>query len=358
MAAFPHVISIDWLQLYLHDSNEPNINLGIRYNLLQNYEFELLPYSSRQFKQVWNVYDMDGDLYAVIQRQPFSNIISRDGAIIKLANRELYKSNMTEKLMLFLSRYGFTIKSISRLDVCFDSTRLHGQLTHKKLIHGVQQGRYLKNNQGQAKWNFEVITASNKPLECNSCSFGSASSPVKAKMYNKTKEMNEVKDKPYIREIWVLNGLDTECDVWRIEISIKADMTNVVKLSTGETFRLSLELLKQQSDIQDIFYTYAQKYFAFKINDGKANKSRMKDLQIFPTERIVTAMPIRITLQNETTRADKMFLRKLHKIKTELREIDDEDRKDIVRVTKTFCIAKGLSEYYIKKVLPHTERKT
>lgn len=39
-------------------------------------------------------------------------------------------------------------------------------------------------------------------MECNSISFGSLSSAVKTKMYNKTKEMNDVKYKPYIVESW------------------------------------------------------------------------------------------------------------------------------------------------------------
>lgn len=68
------------------------------------------------------------------------------------------------------------------------------------------------------------------------------------------------------------NGIDTNKDVWRIEISIKADMTNIVKLDTGETFRLTTDRLKLSTDIQNIFYTYAARYFSFKINDGKKTK--------------------------------------------------------------------------------------
>lgn len=351
MHAFPHIIAVDWLQLFLHDKNEPCENLAEKYNRFNDYEFEKKDYSSRQFREVWIVYNIDGDEYATIQRSPFSSVISKDGAIIKLANRELYKKDYVQTVLRFLDRYGFAFKCISRLDVCFDSTVLHKGLTHKKLIDGILKGKYLKNNQGHASWNFGVQSSANKPLECESCSFGSGSSPVKTKMYNKSKEMREVKDKPYIRELWAENGIDTTIDVWRIEISIKADMTNVVHLSTGETFRLSTEHLKLYSEVQDIFYTYAQKYFQFKVNDGKANKSRMPTLQLFPSEKVLTKVPMRITLQNDTTRADKIFVSKLHKIKSELRDLDAEDEHHIMMVTKTFCIKKGLSEYYLKKVI-------
>ena len=354
---YPHAINIDWLQIYLHDGNQTESNLGMVYNGKSSYEFKKAEYTSRQFSQIYDIYNSDGDHYAVLQRVPFSSIISSDGAILKLANRELYKPTMIDTLMIFLQSHNFTFKSISRLDICFDCNTLKNGLKHSSLIKGLQNGKYLKNNQGQAKQNFEVQSTTNRIMECNSISFGSLSSAVKTKMYNKTKEMKDVKYKPYIVESWRENGIDTEKDVWRIEISIKADMTNIVHLSTGETFRLTTDRLKLASDIQNIFYTYAAKYFSFKINDGKKNKTRMPNLDIFPDRPILTTQPIRITLQNDASRSDKVFLNKLHRIQTELRNVDDETLSSIEDVRRTFCIAKGLSKYYNKNIRPKNEKR-
>lgn len=237
------------------------------------------------------------------------------------------------------------------------SNTLKNGLKHSTLIRGLQNGKYLKNNQGQAKQNFEVQSKTNRIMECNSISFGSLSSAVKTKMYNKTKEMNDVKYKPYIVESWQKNGIDTNKDVWRIEISIKADMTNIVKLDTGETFRLTTDRLKLSTDIQNIFYTYAARYFSFKINDGKKNKTRMPSLEIFPERSIITSQPIRITLQNDESRSDKIFLNKLHRIQVELRNIDDNTLSAIEEVRRAFCIATGLSKYYNKKIRIKNERR-
>jgi len=354
---YPYAINIDWLQIYLHDGNQGIANLAMLFNGKSSYEFKLAEYTSRQFSQVYDIYDCDGDHYAVLQRVPFSSIISTDGAILKLANRELYKPTMIDTLMLFLQVHNFTFKSISRLDICFDSNTLRNGLKHTSLIKGLQNGKYLKNNQGQAKQNFEVQSATNRIMECNSISFGSLSSAVKTKMYNKTKEMKDVKYKPYIVESWQLNGIDTKKDVWRIEISIKADMTNIVHLSTGETFRLTTDRLKLKTDIQNIFYTYAARYFSFKINDGKKNKTRMPNLEIFPDRPIISTMPVRITLQNDESRSDKVFLHKLHRIKTELRNVDDSVLDAIEEVRRTFCIAKGLSKYYNKNIYTKDEKR-
>lgn len=84
---YPHTINIDWLQIYLHDENQGIENLAMIYNGKSSYEFKKAEYTSRQFSQVYDIYDSDGDHYAVLQRIPFSNIISYDGAILKLANR-------------------------------------------------------------------------------------------------------------------------------------------------------------------------------------------------------------------------------------------------------------------------------
>ena len=354
---YPHTINIDWLQIYLHDENQGIENLAMIYNGKSSYAFQTAEYTSRQFSQVYDIYDSDGDHYAVLQRIPFSNIISYDGAILKLANRELYKSTMIDTLILFLEYHRFAFKSISRLDICFDSNTLKNGLKHSTLIRGLQNGKYLKNNQGQAKQNFEVQSKTNRIMECNSISFGSLSSAVKTKMYNKTKEMNDVKYKPYIVESWQKNGIDTNKDVWRIEISIKADMTNIVKLDTVETFRLTTDRLKLSTDIQNIFYTYAARYFSFKINDGKKNKTRMPSLEIFPERSIITSQPIRITLQNDESRSDKIFLNKLHRIQVELRNIDDNTLSAIEEVRRAFCIATGLSKYYNKKIRIKNERR-
>ncbi len=354
---YPYAVNIDWLQIYLHDENPITDNLGMIYNGKSCYEFKKAEYTSRQFSQLYDIYDSDGDHYAVLQRVPFSSIISTDGAILKLANRELYKPTMIETLMQFLTRHKFTFKSISRLDICFDSNNLRNGLKHASLIRGLQNGKYLKNNQGQAKQNFEVQSKTNRIMECNSISFGSMSSAVKTKMYNKTKEMRDVKNKPYIVESWQENGIDTTKDVWRIEISIKADMTNIVKLDTGETFRLTTDRLKLQTDIQNVFYTYATRYFSFKINDGKKNKTRMPNLEIFPDRPIITTQPIRITLQNDESRSDKIFLNKLHRIQTELRNVDDSTLSAIEEVRRTFCSAKGLSKYYNKNIRFKDEKR-
>lgn len=346
---YPYTINVDWLQVFCHDRNSEPLHMynGER----SNYEFKLQPMGSRHFKEIWKVVNVDGDDYAIIQRVPHSSILSSDAAIVQLCNRELYKPFYASDFILFLKAHGFTYKSLSRLDICFDSNCLRNGLLHSTFIKRIMSGQYLKNNQSKVKWNFSAVASIGQPMECNSCSFGSLSSSVSSKMYNKTLELKEVKNKPYIVECWAYNNLDLNKDVWRIELSIKSDATNVVRTSDGEIFRLTPDYLKMQSVVEDIFFSYAKKYFSFKRNDGTKNKTRMKDVEIFPRGRVSTIHPVRVTKEKDSGRSDKIFLKKLHSLFGSLHNMDETTWAAIWEVSNAYTMSRGLSTWRLRRLL-------
>lgn len=352
---YPYAVNVDWLQVFCHDDNTDPLNVA--YYGKSVYEFQLLEYGSRHFKQIWEVIDQDGDKYAIIQRIPHSSVISPDGAIIQLCNRELYKRNFSSEFIVFLASHKFRYKSISRLDICFDSNVLLRGLKHSKLIKDLMTGVTLKNNQSRVAWNFNAIANVGKPMECNSCSFGSKSSSVSTKMYNKTLEMKEQKNKPYIVESWIYNGLSIEQDVWRIEISIKSDASNTIRTDTGEIFRLSPDSLMMKQMVEDVFFSYAKKYFSFKRNNNTKNKTRMPDLEIFPKERTLTLTPVRITEERDSTRSDRIFLKKLHSLLQGDIEWDETTYNAIIEVSNSFALSRSLSSWRQKKLGEEIYRK-
>lgn len=353
--SYPYAVNVDWLQVYCHDRNSGLLN--IIYYEASAYEFVLMPYGSRHFKEIWEVIDQDGEKYAIIQRIPHSSIISKDGCIIQLCNRELYRRNYASEFIIFLASHNFTYKSISRLDICFDSNYLLNKYKHSTLIKDLMTARVLKNNQSKVDWNFQAIANVGKPMECNSCSFGSKSSPVGTKMYNKTLEMKEQKRKPYIIESWVHNGLNIDQDVWRIEISIKSDASHTIRTTTGEIFRLSPDSLKMSQMVEDIFFSYAEKYFAFKKNNNTKNKTRMPDLNIFPKERTLTLTPVRITTEKDSGRADRIFLKKLHNLLNGDMDLDRQVWDALVEVSNAFTLSRGLSAWRKQKLGEEIYRK-
>lgn len=354
--SYPYAINVDWLQLFCHDGNHGD--LAVMYNGTSSYEFRLQPYGTRHYKELWEVTNIDGDKYATIQRVPHSNILSANSAIIQLANRELYKSCYASDFILFLHSHRFSYKSISRLDICFDSNHLYNNLQHSKLIQRIMTGQYLKNNQAKVKWHFDAMANIGRPMECNSCSFGSLKSSVSSKMYNKTLELKEVKNKPYIVENWYYNGIDIEKDVWRIEISIKSDAATTIRTDTGEIFRLSPDGLSMQKMLENIFFSYAEKYFSFKRNDGTKNKTRMKDVVLFPKDRTITIRPVRITNEKDSTRSDRIFLKKLHGLFTDLPNMDYTTWAALWEVSNAFTLSRSLSEWRKRKLLEEEEGDT
>lgn len=353
--SFPYAINVDWLQVYCHDDN-----LGFLHDIyygVSAYEFKLLPHGTRHFKELWEVIDEDGEKYAIIQRVPHSSIISADGAIIQLCNRELYRPYYASNFIVFLSSHHFRYKSISRLDICFDSNYLYKKLKHSKLIKDLMTGVVLKNNQSKVAWNFNAIANVGKPMECNSCSFGSKSSSVSTKMYNKTLEMKEQKQKPYIIESWGYNGLNLDMDVWRIEISIKSDASTTIRTDSGEIFRLDPDSLRMQELTENIFFSYAEKYFSFKRNNGTKNKTRMPGLPIFPKERSITLRPIRITEEKDSGRSDRIFLKKLHSLLNANENMDKQTWDSIIEVSNAFALSRGLAAWRKQKLGEEIYRK-
>ncbi len=351
---YPYCINVDWLQVFCSDRNHHR--LDFIYNDFHEYEFILRPATSRHFGEIWDVRTIDGDDFAVIQRKPLSKILADDAAIIQLCNRELYRAGFALKFYVWLSRHKFTYKSISRIDLCFDSNLWAHGLKPSNFVNRFLKGEYLMNSKTRLSMNFTINAAMKNGFDMNSFSFGSKTSPVFTRLYNKTKELAEVKMKPYIVECWEYNGLDTSQDVWRIEFAIKSDGAKMIHLSTGELFRLDIGQLRFQEEIEDIFFAYADKYFEWKINDGKKNKTRMKNLEIFPKERCRTLRPIRMTYATDSTRADRIFLKKIEEYIRQLHDVDPEAEEALRHVSDIVAYDKMLIKWRNQKFYKSKEK--
>lgn len=344
--------------------------------------------------------------YATILTNPVSSVIDRRGALVKLSNRELYQPDFSDTFVNFLSLYCLKFKSISRLDLCYDCNDFSGGMSPRRLINSFLSGKFLKNGQPSYTLQGDTTTDKREQLtdailgainraspetdnemrnviqsvinerikrsddsrctvrgsvsnirDINYIAFGSRSSSVCSYMYNKTKELREVKEKPYIRQLWKENGIDDNRDVWRVEISIKSDAKTLLKTETGEIFTLSTDMLKLQADIESLFYIYAAKYFDFRINDLTKNKSRMKPVPIFERMPTITTRPIRLTLRQDSTKSDKIFLRKLVNIEVEIPH-PTEQFIDALRIVQCeFVFAKNLAHYYAYKAVPEIRRR-
>lgn len=337
------VISIDYLQLYCHC-------YFIHSNSM--FHFELQTTSSRQFKRIYKVFDLlTNDHYATVQAEPFSPVIPKQAVIVKLANRELYKQRWAEQLNYFLTVCYIVPQSVSRLDLCCDFNQFDNNLQVSTFFDNFLSNRFLKNR--LAKYTLQGEQTDKH--QASYIRFGNHDSEVSVYMYNKTLEMQEVKTKPYIIERWEANQLDTKKDVWRLEVSLKSTKLKFVVAKTGELFRIDQEHMKTQGMLENIYNAIIAKYWDFRVNDGKSRKDRMKPVTFFknmPT----TLIPYSITELAGSNRTDKIVVKKLANVVTELRLDMDRPSRELEAALWDYMEHKDLVGYYYEKVKPFVRK--
>lgn len=338
-----YCISVDWLQVYckcnlLPVAGECTINS-------KTYVIEKTDTTTPLWTEVYKITHRDREV-AVFCRCPRSSALDKLGSSLKLANRVLYCHGWVSILKELIEVLGLRYVGITRLDLCYDCNRLYGGRDVSSFLMDFFFHQPFCAGHIVRKGSRKVVingSRSNKGISrISGMRWGSVSSDIGAYCYNKTLELMEVKDKPWIRETWEKNGLISvykkeEWDelsekekeiaiklgksednivtpVWRFELSIKGHAKDIIDLNTGELFKLSLDYLESQDKIESLFYTYASRAFDFRISEGQEEIRNYVPLRIFEKQRCVTQKPIHLSLFSDTGRTEKVVLNKLNKM--------------------------------------------
>lgn len=301
-------LSIDWLQLHVDCS---------QFQQSKHYEWKTEPYQTKQFKKIQNVI-FRGEVVATAVSIPTSPIISQSCMVIKFKNRELYGQNLKGLIDDILNVHCLIFKSITRIDIAADFNYFVCGLYPETLIKRFIESTYLKIG----KANYSLNGEQKFTHTFDYLKFGSKTSDVNIYLYNKTKELSEVHDKPYIRKSWIKSGLDITKPVWRLEVSIKGQGSDYLNTSTGEHCRLSYENLFEPAFLQNYYYAYIDRYFYFVVNDGKSRKDRMKKVPLF-SNFMTDLTKLYLPKTTGSNRSDKIFIKKLYMLDQELRGFDN-----------------------------------
>lgn len=308
-----YCISVDWLQLYCICNYVMNVRDSIVSETERPYIYMVREdISTALWTEVYGVYR--GKLkVAVMCRAPRSSAMDAKGCTLKLENRVLYSKEWLQILRSILADLQLQYKGITRIDLCYDCNKLAGGRSVGKFLYDYataapyQEGHIVRV--GSRRFAFHGIRNRGGAMEVNSMRWGSQGSDIGAYCYNKSLEMIEVKEKPWILDKWEANGLINEWDmgawskltdarrkyeiedgksadyvhtpVWRWEISVKAHAKDLLDLDTGELFQLSLDYIEQQGAIERLFYVYAAKAFHFRMSTGQKTIREYPDLTIF-----------------------------------------------------------------------------
>lgn len=295
-------INIDWLEVYaLEDINR--FPCDADYFRKQGLFVSERPYGSRVWRQIFTIEDMFGVPLMEVRRHPGTSglnegIIQANAVHLRLPNVQCYHLPV-DIMRRFLLAHNYELRKIHRLDICLDFEHFDlGDDPHdflQRYIHG----RYSKINQanisahGVDRWDGRIW---------NSVSWGAPKSMVGTKMYDKTAELREVRDKPYIKLAWFNAGLiddpinmtKRKADgtiysprIWRVEFSIKSSAGKWFVLErhnrkrTNTVLPHTLDMYDSPTKLEIAFANLADHYFRFKHYEDGVRKDRCKDKVLF-----------------------------------------------------------------------------
>lgn len=328
-------VNIDWLEVFAFERDG---GATPWYFMSRGYVVKVREYGTPNYKQMFTIYDGDFP-YIEIRRDPYSlksngGIFEPNQCHIRLANRTCYMENPINRLRAFMLANGFSYISLSRVDICLDFNYFDSGERPQDILKAYLENKISKINQcriaaygnswvkthGKDKWEERVW---------NSISWGSKNSPISTKMYNKSLELKETKDKFYIRDTWKAAGLrdDDSVNVWRVEFSVKSDYKHFVNIDSGELIPNDLTSYDDRDKLLFRFHTFANKYFHFVIKEGDKRKDRCRPKKLFVISKNEKAYkPIKLTKTTEPTHTDKIIANRLLEIvkdtsiKTDTRE--------------------------------------
>lgn len=300
-------VNLDWLEVYAVESN-----IGFPHDAeffrKAGWRVDVRDYGTPTYREMFTLYHFKEDEPLLeIRRNPKSSwnsvpqgFLDPYGCHIRLVNRSCYLEDAAGILQQFLERYMYICNRISRLDICLDFERFDSGDYPAKFLQRYMSNKYSKINQGKVHVNG---TDRWDGRDWNSVKWGADKSMVTTKLYNKTKELKEVRDKPYIRQAWFHshliddwhamtrhgeNGAVYTPEIWRLEFSIKSSEKNwfVVEESyPGKTrlrsIRHNLDKYHTRAQMLDVFWSLCRHYFQFKYFEDGKRKDRCKDKVLF-----------------------------------------------------------------------------
>ena len=263
-------------------------------------------YGTRVYKEMFTVNDVHGNPFVEVRRAPYSTgyggIHAVEECHLRLVNAACYLDNAAALMQNFIDTYGYTVNRISRVDICLDFERFDEGDDPAVFLSRYLRQVYSKINQGNItahgadRWNGQVW---------NSVSWGSPTSAIGTKFYNKTMELYDAATgtyrKPHIRYAWLKCGLIDDFhkvmkqgkegwytpQIWRVEFSIRSSVKKwfAIELNGEEkhyqSIRNTLDMYDCREKLLTLFASLQQHYFHFKHFQKEQRKDRCPDKVLF-----------------------------------------------------------------------------
>lgn len=335
-------INIDWLEVYvLEPLNEKPHDAD--YYRAVGLSVKEREYGTPVYHEMFTILD-EHDLPLIeVRRKPKSvagvqanGVMDARASHVRLCNRTCYFEAAATIMKNFLDTYHYTIMRISRLDLALDFEYFDYGDEPQKFLNRYINGKYAKINQSEISLH---------GLDCwdgrywNSVRWGSKKSMVATRFYDKTMELREKSDKPYIRQAWYEAGLVDDFyslekidengnrykpRIWRVEFEIKSTDKNWFRVENVFTSKPKYYSIKHTLDMYatrlqmcDVFFSLCNHYFHFKKLEYIGGKSEGADRQLKRKDRCQDKLLF-------NTKAVGVFYKLKNVNTSEKRSLDDE----------------------------------
>lgn len=324
--------AIDWLQIACTSMDEygdviklpsemtsPNRDASGNHRFYELIEPKEFTHGYLQHKSVvWR-----GLIVAHVSCQPRNEHVSRFRASLKMANATLYCGDWFFLLNDICAALYWTPEKITRCDLCADFNFFLGGLCPATFMR-----KYVcKNNASYIRVgsnDFAVYgSKTNTATSFNSIRWGSRQNGVSVYMYNKSKELAEKKNKPWIKNHWKNHDLSSTKDVWRVEISINSEGCGLKSISSGLLHTLFIEDIATPDMARRIFQTYASKYFRFKrTSPNIKHRKDLPDIPLLNLDEVLDLRPCTLSESSDSGRKEWSVIQSLNAVREALHFID------------------------------------
>lgn len=348
----PLLISCDWWQAHVDASD-------YRWDH-PAYNCQLLPVKSRTFAEVWNI-SKDGRTIATLARKPFSPKIPPSTATLKIENYILYHENRCKIIDQITHDLCLYVKGTTRIDICGDFRRICGQLP-ELLIRDILEERVYKvghakattiGEQDRTSQQFTAYGTAGRTNTFSYLRYGGRTSRISTYLYNKTKELNEQHDKPYIREMWRDNGWYGDMAVWRLEYSIKGRQMKLIEKDTGEIMPNNPKVWIRDDVMRQVYMSLCGHYFDIR-KKTQQRKDREQSIPLWADSEPASHLVKLLDSNQHNNRADKTFLRKLASMANETQNVSIINAA--ARLGREYAIEKRLGQWCGEQGLTFAEQ--
>lgn len=336
MAALPYFIGVDWLQLF------GNLVVDFKEGQHGIFTAKKEVYQTRHFKELYTIF-LGKEEVAQLQAIPHSKIIDTGNSILKLNNKYLYQNDLTIFTNNLMKCLNFAFVSISRIDLNIDFEVFKNGYKVSNFLKDFTKGNIIKHGKNK----FKLQGTQTETLEYDYLRFGSPTSNISTYIYNKSKELREVKNKPWIVDTWAKNGMFNDVDVYRLEFSIKKMNKNAVNEEDGTFIQMNDLAMLLRVNFEQIVKYLIQKIWKFstKVNWQKTKeKYRCITIKFFDFAHQCLTLE-RVTEKKASNRMDKIFIKKLIGLKTDYGTTDNYFINEIDTIETYFRRTRGLLKY-------------